>query len=344
MNKKRLYKIFLVIIAVLAISPWIFTDQSAAKVQAYYSGDAIYYNNQLLVATTNTGYLEIFKLQGQDLLTLVKVKVYNPRFNNYDDYSDVKMTIEGGQLYIYTASKYTLLKYNFSDLRNLSLIAEKKNNSWNWYYRVDRFGNNMGIVGTHGVDILNSDSEIINSYAFSPEEPFGLRSNGSNNLLFAINDDKIQIYNRETRKIDTEIPLNFSSQEVNHKIYFDAITDNIYAIDDYYAKKFSLDGKLLASFRHLDYPGYEMESSTGNPYVYFSNGTGVVKMNKESFTVNDFAYTSNLDGSGGWAMGLKLVNTDKGDRLVVFNSASIIILNDQLDKLASVPATEEARQ
>jgi len=67
-----------------------------------------------------------------------------------------------------------------------------------------------------------------------------------------------------------------------------------------------------------------------------------MKMDKENFQVKDYAYTTALDGAGGWAMGLKLVNTKAGDRLVVFNAADILVLNDKLEALASVGATAEA--
>jgi len=92
----------------------------------------------------------------------------------------------------------------------------------------------------------------------------------------------------------------------------------------------------------LDAEGYDMESSAGNSYVYFSNGFGVVKLNQENFDEADYVYTTSLGGAQGWAMGLKLVNTDEGDRLVVFNASNILVLDGNLKKIASVKSVEEA--
>jgi hypothetical protein len=343
MNKKSLFKkSFLILLFALIGLSLPFVRSGQTKVQPYYSGDAISYDNNLIVATANTGYLEVFRLDGKNLNRLIKVKIYNASYNNYDDYGDVKLSVENGSLYVYAVSKYTVFKSDFSDLNRLVLVNKQSNTYWNWYYRVDRYGNEIGLVGKKGVDMIDSNLQVINSFAFSPSEKYGLRSNSSQKFLFGINDGKIQVYDRDSRSISREIALNFSQPETNHKIFFDASDGNLYAIDDYYAKKFSPSGELLASFHHLDAPGYDAESSNGNPYIYFSNGFGVIKMDKEEFKLKDFVYTTNIDASQGWAMGLKLVSDQDGDKIVVFNASNITVLDDGLKKIGSVSATEEA--
>lgn len=343
MNKKSLFKkSFLILLFALIGLSLPFVRSGQTKVQPYYSGDGVNYNNNLVVSSTNTGYLEVFKLEGQDLARVLKVKIYNATYNTYEDYSDAKLSIENGKLYIYAVSQYTVFKYDFSDLERLTLVNKQKNSYWNWYFRVDRYGDNIGVVGKNGVDILDANLQVINSYAFSPSEKYGLRSNTSQKFLFGISNGKIQIYDRDSRSIAQEIALNFSKSESNHKIFFDSADSNLYAIDDYYAKKFSSSGQLLASFRHLDAPGYDAESSNGNPYIYFSNGFGVIKLDKEEFKLKDFVYTTSIDASQGWAMGLKMVSMDNGDNLIVFNASNITVLDSNLNKIGSVAAVEEA--
>lgn len=332
--------IFLAVLMAIIVTPLIFIKLGQTKIQPYYSGDAINYNNQLIVATANTGNLEVFRLSGKNLERLVKVKIYNQAYNTYEDYSDVKLSVENGNLYVYAVSQYTVFKYDFSDLSRLTLITKDKNTYWNWYYRIDRFGDNFGLVGKKGVDILNANFQIINSYNFTPTEKYGLRSNNSNQFLFGITDGQIQIYDREQRTTIKNIPLNFSSSETHHKVYFDSVDSSLYAIDDYYAKKFSLDGQLLASYRHADSAGFDAESTYGNPAIYFSNGLGVIKLDKENFKLTDYVYTTNLGAPQGWAMGLQLVTVAGQDRLVLFNATSILVLNDNLKLLASVQAEE----
>jgi WD40 repeat protein len=328
-------------LAALLLFPLVFISRGETKTQPYYSGDAFNYQGEVVFGTTNTGYLEIYKLDGQIINRVIKIKNYNPTFNNYEDFSDLKFSLEGGQLYVYTISQYTVFKYNFSDLNTLKLVAKEKNTYWEWYKRIDRFGDNLGLVSDKGIKIIKPDLQVINAYDFSPSEDYSIR-HSDNQKIFGINDGKIQIYDRESRAIFREIALNFNSDNPYHKIYYNSATQEIYAVDDYYAKKFSLDGRLLASYRHLDAAGYDMESSAGNAYVYFSNGFGVVKMDQSDFQETDYVYTTSLGGPQGWAMGLKLVNTDDGDRLIVFNASNILVLDANLNKIASVKAEEDA--
>lgn len=342
MIKKKLFKrIALIALMAIILTPLVFINSGNTKVQPYYSGDAINYRGQVIFGTANSGYLEIFKLNGNDVEVLVKTKDHNPTFNSYNDYSDVKFVTENGSLYVYATSQYTVFKYDFSELNSLKLVSKVKNTYWEWYNQIEKLGDSLVLVSDKGVKVINKDLDVIDSYSFTGVESYSIVSNGDNNKILGIGDSKINIFDRSSRKVSKEIALNFTSDGNNHKAYLDTLNNNIYAIDDYYAKKFdATTGELLASYRHLDTAGYDMESSAGNDYVYFSNGLGVVKMNKADFTVADSVETSMIAGPQGWAMGLKLVNTDEGDVLVVFNNSNIVLLNSKLAKIASVKSVE----
>ncbi len=342
-RKKLFRKLGGALIFGLLVLPYLFSSPpTQAAVQPYYSGDAVYYQGQVIFGSTDTGYLEIFSLTGDEITPLLKMKNYDPLFKDYSEFHDLKLSVENNQLFIYAVSQYTLFKYDFSDLKNLSLVAKESNSYWEWYHRVDSFGDNLGTVSDEGVKIINPALQPIDAFAFTPDNKYSLRSSGSQEFLFGINETQIQVYDRFSRSVVQEIPLNFNSPTHDRKIYFDSLTNNIYAVDDYYAQKFSFDGQLLASFQHLDAPGYDVESSFANPYVYFSNGFGVVKMTKDDFKVVNYAYTTQLGGPGGWAMGLKLVMTPAGDVLVIFNASNIILLDKNLHKIASIRAQELA--
>ncbi len=344
MNKKKIFKrIAIASLLALVLISLVFVNFGSTKTQPYYSGDAVNYRGQIIFASANTGYLEIFKLNGSDVDILVKAKDYDPRFNSYNDYSDVKFVVENGHLYVYAISKYTVFKYDFSEMNSLNLVNKVTNNYWEWYNQIEKLGDSLALVSDKGVKIINSNLDVIDSYAFTGVDSYSIASNGSNGSIIGIGDSKIKVYDRASRAVSKEIALNFNSGNKNHKAYLDVLNNDIYAVDDYYAKKFdAATGQLLASYKHLDASGYDMASSAGNDYVYFSNGLGVVKLNKDTFKVADFAYTSQIAGPQGWAMGLKLVNTDNGDVLVVFNGSNIVLLNSRLDKIASVKAIESA--
>lgn len=346
MIKKKVFKrIALISLLAIIITPLVFINSGSTKVQPYYSGDAVNYRGQVIFGSANSGYLEIFKLTGNDVESLVKIKDYNSRFNSYNDYSDVKFVEEDGKLYVYATSQYTVFKYDFSSLNSLQLVGKMKNNYWEWYNQIEKLGDSLVLVSDKGVKVINDNLDVIDSYNFTGVESYSVVSNGDNDQILGIGDSKIKIFNRSDRKVTQEIALNFNSENKNHKAYLDTLNNNIYAVDDYYAKKFdAATGKLLASYRHLDTTGYDMESSVGNNYVYFSNGLGVVKMDKADFTVVDSVDTSMIAAPQGWAMGLKLVNTAAGDVLVVFNGSNILLLDGGLNQLAAVKAIENAAE
>ncbi len=334
--KKSIFFLILSIFVFLAI--FNIAKVGESKNRPYYSGDAISFNNKVYLGSTNSGYLEVFLLEGNSLVSLAKIKNYDHRFNKYNEFFDLKFNSENNRLFVYTISAYSLFKYEIKD-NKLELIKETKNTYWEWYNRVDKFGSNIVTISAKGVKIWNEDLEVINSYKLSNEiTPYNLRASNDHYIL-NVDDDYLEIYERERRSVITRIALNFFQKPNNHKTYQDADL-NVYVVDDYYAKKFSLDGKLLGSFRHLDYEGFDI-SSSGNAYIYFSNGMGVVKLLASDMSLKDYAFTYNLAGAGGWAMGLNVVNNKGYDNVIIFNASNILVLDHNLKKLASITATEK---
>lgn len=334
--KKSLFLISLSLIVVLAV--FMIAKNGETKTRPYYSGDAISFNGEVFIGSTNSGYLEVFRLNGKSLDYVARLKSYNSRFNSYEDFYDLKFNQEGSRLFVYTISGYSLFKYEIRD-NKLELIEENKNTYWEWYNRVDKFGDKIATISAKGVKIWNNDLEVINSYDLKNEKtPYNLRA--SNNFYATnVNDDYLEIHNLENRTLTKKIAINFFQKPNNHKTYQDS-EFNTYVVDDYYAKKYSLDGKLLGSFRHLDHEGFDITSS-GNGFVYFSNGMGVVKLLANDMSLKDYAYTYNLAEHGGWAMGLSVVNNKGYDNIIIFNNTNILVLDYNLDKLASVAANEE---
>jgi len=331
-----------IIITFVAISLFFLAGKTNSKLQAYYSGDAVNFNNTIVFTTTNSGKLEIFQMENNVISKTLELNNYNSVFNINDGFSDAKLSLEGGRLYVYAVSQYTLFKYDISSLTNAQLVKRSSNTYWEWYQRVDRLGDNIATISEKGIKIFNSDMQVIDSYNFAVGNPYSIRSNASQQYFFAVDNGMIKVYDRNTRNIVREIPFNFVYKSNNHRAYYDILRNEIYAIDDSYTKKFDLNGNVLATFKHLEQPGYEVDSTYGNPYFYFSNGMGVVKMNKEDFKVAKYAFTNESGGPQGWAMGLKVVNTDKGDVVVVFNGSNIILLDQNLKKIDSIKSNVTA--
>ncbi len=337
-------KKILIISGILIAVALVFAGKSQAFVKSYYSGDAIGFNNDLYVASTDMSSLEVFKLQGKELTLIGKIRPYDKKYNKYESFYDLELSIEhdgtNDHLYVYAVSDYALYKYEIVN-NSLNLVLSKANTYWEWYARVNKFGNNIVTLSDKGVKVWNSNMEVIDSYSLSNNKsPYNM-SAPYYRFILSIEGNTLSVFDRESRSIVKTIAVNNKTDISNRRAYQDKNND-IYVVDDYYTKKFSIDGKLLASFKHLDYTGYDV-SGTGNDFIYFSNGIGVVKLYKNDLKLADYVFTGNIAEPRGWAMGLEAVYAN-GDKIVVFNNSNILVLDDKLDKLASYKATEEGEE
>jgi hypothetical protein len=335
-------KKFLIFLIIPVIAVLIFTHDGQTKTKAYYSGDAISFNGDLYVSSTNSGSLEILKLEDNNLKLISKTKVLNAKFGRYDDFYDSKLSVENNHLFIYAISGYRLFKYEIVGGKNLVLVYDQQNTYWEWYTRVDKFNDNIVTISDKGVKIWNNDLQVIDSFKVTDKDaPYNLRSY-SKNFILDVQGNHLNVYDRINRSELISIALNYKDKVGNHKTYQDENSD-IYVVDDYYAKKYNLNGKLLASFEHIDQPGYDISASGSTDFVYFSNGSGVVKLDKETMKQSAYSFTGGLGGPRGWAMGLKTVYND-GDKVVVFNNSNILVLNDKLKKVASYASVDEEEE
>ncbi len=302
----------------------------------YYSGDSIYYKNNLYITSSNSGALEVFKLENNNLTELASVKAVNERFNTNEDFNDSTFKVINQSLYVYGVSKYSLYRYKVNE-NDLSFNHKIKNNNWEWYDRVDVFNDYLVTISSKGVKEWNNNMQVIKNYDLSSDHSYNIDSAGSKYYIFNQEGSKLKIYNKNTRDYINDITLNYKSDS-NRQVYFNEINSKIFAVDDFYLKKFSINGELENSFRHLDYTGYDVKSSN-NEFIYFSNGLGVVKLRADDLSLVNSRVTTYIGEPDGWAMGLNVVATNNGDRIVLYNNSNILILDENLRKIDHVKAS-----
>lgn len=315
-----------------------------SKVRSYYSGDAITYRDTVIAASTNSDSLEVFKLTGGELVKFVDVKPFDSRFNRYDSFYDVKLNEEGGRLYAYAISGFSLYKYDITSLTSADLVKKNTNTYWEWYNRVDKFGNDIVTISARGVKVYNSALDVVDSYDIKNDVPYNIRSNNTNQYIFNIKNTEIEVFDRVSRSVVNRLQVNYRSGNGNRNLYFDSLDEAVYVVDDLSAKKIDFNsGAILGRFEHSGNPGYDA-TSIGNEYLYFSNGIGVVKLNKSNMKVVDSQRTGGIAGTEGWAMGMKVVSNSSGEKVVVFNNSTVLILDGSLRKLAAFRADEDNRE
>ncbi|MFA7365434.1 MAG: hypothetical protein WCZ12_03740 [Patescibacteria group bacterium] len=340
-NIKILALVFLVIGAVVYFT----ASPARTKLKAYYSGDAINYNGTLVVASTDSEALEIFKLGNNGLERTMHWRPYDSRFSKDDSFYGVKLNIENRRLYAYVISGFSIYKYDISNLNSYTLVSENKNTYWEWYNKIDKFGDNIVTISAKGVKVWSNNLEVIDSYNVDNDTPYNISSAGHNQLVFNLkeSDNKIEIFDTQSKKVYSNININFYGDKNNRGVYYDAYDDHIYLADDLSVKKVSMDGSLKGTFEHLGFPGYDVRS-TGNEYLYFSNGLGIVKLRKSDMSVVTSLRTGGVVAPEGWAMGLKVVATNTGDKVVVFNNSSILILDSNLSVLGHSEAGNDDKR
>lgn len=337
-------KKFFILASLLILISSILTPKARSQVKSYYSGDAIIYNDSLIVGSVNLGRLELFKLEGKNLVKAADIKaVAGPELIGGSDFFSLVFNRQGEKLFVYTANGRAIYKYNISNLSNPALVNKIIDNSWDYFLGLGKADDKILSYGTKGIKLWNQDGQIIDAYDLTNKHFYNINFNHGSNYLFNIDNDIVKIFDKSGRRFIASSSLTVSEKH-NRKSFNDRILSRLYLVDDRALRMFNLDGSLLKNFRHISHKGYDVAGVVEKNYLYFSDGYGVVKFNKEDLRPLNWAYTTNLGGPNGWAMGLEVLNHDGKDRLVVFNNDSIIVLDEKLKLIGSAPITEEDKQ
>lgn len=321
---KKLITLLIIIVTVL-----VFIPRAKSNVKPYYSGDAIGYNGRVVIGTTNTGILELFEL-GQ--AGIVKKSLIRSDENEYRDFTDLALTNEEGRLYAYVVNGRYLYKYDATNLNSLKLVYKTKDNAWDWFQSLGK--NNLGVVtaGINGIKQWNKNNDISNSFKEYSSIPKNIKVSNNGSYVYKIDKDKFQIIDGFYHDVITETGLSYKDDH-NRNIFIDEASGEGYYVDDASLKRVSFDGS-IREFKHISDYGYDVDGINGRGHVYFSDGIGVVKINTADMKPIDWAYTTNLGEGNGWAMGMRVVEDEFGEVVVVFNSSSILALDSDLNVIA----------
>ncbi len=312
-----------------------------SKTKSYYSGDAIIYNGELIVGSTNMGGLELFKLSGDKLVRLSKIRSFRAQYSGFDDFYDLAFNQEAGKLYVYLVDGKFLYKYDISDIAHPVLVSQISDNSWDYFLAVEKSLDKILTVGLNNSKLWNNANQVIDTFnVVNKTQAYNVNYSKDGDYLVNINRDKLQVYSLITRGQVAEASI-FINNEHNRKSFKDKNNGIVYVVDDSFLRKINLGGELLDSFKHKSTLGYDVDGLDLKNHLYFSDGIGIVKFNKDNLEPIKWVYTGNLGQSNGWAMGLKVVGDALTEKVVVFNNSSILVLDENLKLLANYNAIEE---
>lgn len=312
---------------------------SESKKTPYHSGDAVSYGGKVIFASANSGDLELFVLDnGKKIIKTAVLESLSNKYFGTDKFYDLTFNVEGGELFLYSVDGRFFYKYNVSNPYFPKLVNKIQDNTW-YYYGIDKFGDRIATIGTKGVKIWNADLQVINAFDIRNDYFYNVSFDFEQNFVFDINKNKLKISDYYLRNLISEIPL-FTNEYHNRGIYTDKVSKEIYVVDDEALKVFNNSGKMINKFKHISNLGYDVVGLDNSPYVYFSDGLGIVKMDKKRFKPVDWIYTTSAQMGNGWVMGLKIVSDAKGEKIIAFNHTGILVLDDNLDLIDRYKAEE----
>jgi len=98
---------------------------------------------------------------------------------------------------------------------------------------------------------------------------------------------------------------------------------------------------LEKEFKHISDKGYDVDGLINSQYLYFSDGIGIVKVQKSDLKPVDWVYTTSIGAKNGWSMGLRVVEDSGGEKVIVFNDTSILIFDEKLELISYHESIEE---
>lgn len=328
--------IIAVLFAVLGVS--FFMNPTESKTKPYYSGDSVSYKGKLYVGTTNTGKFELFALNGNQLDEVVTIQATD--IGN-TEFVDSLFEKANGNLYVYLVNGRYLYKYDISYPEVPTVVLKLKDNSWDWLARVEKVNGNLVTVGSKGVKVWNSDYQVIDSYSMVNNKNLGSIKFSSDGKMILNMQENLDVYSTASRAKVSEYSIASNDANTSRSISSDSNLGLVYLVDDKSLKAVDFKGNVKKEFRHISTTGYDVIDSTDPNYLYFSDGIGIVKIDKETFKAVDWSFTTNDSPSGSWAMGLTSAYDNTGEKVVIFNGSNILVLDQNLNKVAVYMAIEK---
>lgn len=336
-TKKGFFVILLSSFLLTSLGILFLAPTSAQRVKPYYNGEVVTYQDRAYVGTVDTGSFELFSWDQGSLSKQTNIMSLHP---DNPEFKDLLFQQKDNRLYVYLTNGEYLYKYDISDSNIPIKELEIKDTAGDEFHSLTRTGQGrLATVGTKGVKIWNSDHQVINSFDIYNDMPGNLSFSPTDGFIFNLKGDKLYIFDTRTREYIREIELDIDRKWEIRKIVNDPELSLIYVVDDKSVKAFNFAGEMVREFEHISFVGYDVFPSSDGNHLYFSDGVGVVKLNKYDLEPVTWRFTDKvLENS--WVNGLRAVR-HRGEELVIgFNNSNILVMDSNLNILDHHRATE----
>lgn len=333
MKKKLLF-----LIIALAILALISTNGAKGKIYSYFNGDALYYRGAVYLVTTDSGMAELYQIDNNQIVLTSKIKA-TAESAVCDGFVDGVLNVELGGLFLFLTDGKYVYKYDINNPSDPRLFKKSNDGTSSVFLGLGKMDNKVYSVAEQGIKIWDDDLAVFYNATLTNSIPHNLKFSKKGGFIFNVNNDKLEIYDAYSPKLISLIDIQASD---NHErnIFNDETSGTIYAVDDRAVKQFDFAGNVIESFKHTSSQGYDIAYTPGDDHLFFSDGIGIVKLNKNDLKPLSWIYTKNFNGTGGWATGLKVVRDDYGEKIIIFTGNNIVILNQDLKKVGAIATSD----
>ena len=342
---KKTTKYLVLSASIFVISIVYVAFKAEGQIKPYYSGDAVYANGKVIFGSMNNdGVLELFSFSNNAIQRGSVIKssaALLPKTATKRIY-DFALTNEGGKAYVYTAEGKKMSKYDISNINAPVFVKQVVENNGDWYIGIKKYDGRLMTVGTKETKLWNYNLQNIDGFKVLNNRSYNVGISNDGDYIFNIDSSSVNIFDVAVRNYAAKPKLKITDDHFR-KSYYDINLKKLFVADDEKLIQVATNGTVTDTYKHISNSGYDVDGVQGSAYVYMTDGLGVIKLNKSNLDQVKWAYTTNANGKkGGWAMGLNVVATDSGEKLVVFNNSNIIVMDSNLKVLGSVNAIEES--
>jgi len=328
--KKKLFVTGLIMI----IFSFVFISGIKGESGLPYKIDALYYQGKVYLATISSGAAELYEI---DNTKITKVATVSAIAGDYgcQGFIDAVINIEPRGLFLFLTDGQYIYKYDVNDPANPTIFKKSKDSLNSKFIGLGKIDNKIYSVSNQGIKIWNDDMQVFYDANFNNAFSHNIKFSKQGNFVFNVNRNQLEIYEAYSQKLVSSINIEAND---NHQrnIYNDATDGTIYFVDDAAVKQVDFSGKVIKSFKHTSTQGYDIAYTPGDDHLYFSDGIGIVKLNKSDLKPLSWVYTKDFSGPNGWATGLKVVRDNYGEKIFVVDNNEIIILNQDFKKVGSI--------
>lgn len=342
---KKTTKYLVLSASIFVISVVYIAFSAEGQIKPYYSGDAVYANGKVIFGSMNNdGVLELFSFRNNAIQRGAVIKssaALLPRTATKRIY-DFALTNEGGKPFVYTAEGKKMSKYDISDINAPVFVKQVVENNRDWYIGIKKYDGRIMTIGTKETKLWNYDLQNIDGFKILNNRSYNVSASDDGDYIFNISTSSVNIFDTAVRNYSASPKLKITDNHFR-KSYYDVNLKKLFVADDEKLIQVATNGTVTDTYKHISSSGYDVDAVQNSAHVYMTDGLGVIKLNKSNLDQVKWAYTTNANGKkGGWAMGLNVVATNDGEKLVVFNNSNIIVMDSNLKVLGSVDAIEES--